>query len=49
MADLPTDRTPQVTIVDPRTGLPTKEFLQWLNALLKAARDHEQRITDLEP
>lgn len=48
MAEIPNERGPQVQIVDPRTGLPTKEFLQWLNALRKAARDHEQRITALE-
>lgn len=48
MATIPNDRTP-IQIIDPKTGVPTKEFLQWLNALLKAARDHETRITVLEP
>lgn len=39
----------RVAIYDPKTGLPTKTFLQAFNALVRRLRDHETRIETLEP
>lgn len=49
MADLPTELTQSVALIDPKTGLPTVDLLQKLNALIRALRDHETRIETLEP
>jgi hypothetical protein len=38
-----------VRIFDPKTGEPTKDFLQQYNALVRRLRSHETRITTLEP
>lgn len=41
--------SPQVQICDPETGKPTRDFLQWWNTMVREMRDHETRITTLEP
>jgi hypothetical protein len=49
MPDLPTSITPAVQLVDPNTGQLTKDGLQKLNEIIRAIRDHDTRIDDLEP
>ena len=50
---MPELRLPELTqnslIYDPQTGTPTADFLQKYNALVRALRDHENRLQDLEP
>jgi hypothetical protein len=48
MADLPTELTQSMQLTDPETGNGTQDLLQKINALIRALRDHETRITDLE-
>lgn len=38
MAQKLTELTQNVPIFDPRTGLPTRDFLQWANALVREIR-----------
>jgi ferric-dicitrate binding protein FerR (iron transport regulator) len=47
--DIPTPIPAPVQIVDPKTGQLTVTGLQKLNEIIRALRDHETRITDLEP
>jgi hypothetical protein len=49
MADLPVPPNAAVQIVDPQTGLATQTFLQLVAAIVRAVRDHDTRIEDLEP
>ncbi len=46
---IPTELTQAVQIVDPKSGVGTQDLLQLINALVRALRDHENRILDLEP
>jgi hypothetical protein len=48
MANIPTELTPQVQVTDPKTGTGTIDLLQKINDLIRALRDHETRITELE-
>jgi hypothetical protein len=48
MADIPTLLNPQVAIAEP-TLVASKDMLQMLNAIIRALKDHEARIEDLEP
>jgi hypothetical protein len=49
MADLPLQLPASVQIVDPKTGLATQTFLQLVAAIVRAVRDHDTRIDELEP
>lgn len=46
--DLPTELVPSVQLIDPKSGTGTQDLLQKINALIRALRDHETRIADLE-
>jgi hypothetical protein len=48
MADIPTELVPSVQLTDPKTGNGTQDLLQKINALIRALRDHETRIAELE-
>jgi hypothetical protein len=48
MASIPTELTPQVQLTDPKTGNGTQDLLQKINDLIRALRDHETRLADLE-
>lgn len=54
--DLPTSLVAQLKLIDLSTAQGTRDFLQWLNQLLRVVvshqasiADHETRISDLEP
>lgn len=49
MANIPTEITQGVAIVEQGSQLATKDLLQKLNDIIRALKDHETRITDLEP
>lgn len=46
--DIPTDPIVSVAVTDPKTGLPSQDALQRLQAILRVLRDHEARIAALE-
>lgn len=48
MADIPTEIGHAVQLTDPKTGNGTQDLLQKINALIRALRDHETRISELE-
>jgi hypothetical protein len=48
MADIPTELTQSIALVDPKTGQGSIDLLQKINALIRALRDHETRLADLE-
>jgi len=48
MANIPTDLVASVTLIDLSTAQGTQTFVQLVNAIIRALRDHETRITALE-
>jgi hypothetical protein len=48
MADIPTELTQQIALVDPQTGLPSQDALQKINAIIRYLKALNVRVTDLE-
>jgi hypothetical protein len=48
MADIPTELTQSITLIDPKTGTGTIDLLQFANALVRYLRALNERVTDLE-
>lgn len=44
MADLPKDLQASVQLIDPATGLPTQTLAQWMQAVVRALREHEEEL-----